>query len=207
MNWIIIKSISNTKILASTGIWIFLVPAFIKTSNLLNDSLSGQYFASVQLAPFSILLLYFSAFAFFLGSILYYIFCPRLIKLTDSFKDFESEGMNEHNLTKSLIHLDSHSAKSLISLLRKQANEATGEDIDKNNYFTITSSTDRSINLKKNQLSTAFWVTFEFLSEIKPIWRFLTASLFIIGFTLLTLIFIRNLEVVAIYTFDEFFSE
>jgi hypothetical protein len=206
LNWITLKSIASAKIVASTAVWVFLVPAIVKITNLLNDTITGQSNIGLEFAPFSIVLLYFSALSFFLGSICYHIFCPNIIKITDSFSSFVNEGMDSHNLSMSLRALNKKSTVELINNLRQNADEASMDDINNNNYFTIISAHNNSINLKLNQLSSVFWIVYEFISTRKNFGRHLTSIFFLLGIILLSIIFIRNIEVVAIYTQNTFFS-
>jgi hypothetical protein len=189
---------------ASTGIWVFVVPIIVNISNLLNNSVNHQTELGFQLAPNSILLLYFSAFSFFLGCLVFQIFCPNLIKLTNSFSMFEKEGMSEHNLTESLSELGSTCSEKIIRNLRKSAEEAYASDIDENKFINILAGANHSINLRDDQISKAYWITLEFLSSYKKWQRMVISTLFIFGFFLIAIVFFKNLVTVAAYVMNIF---
>jgi hypothetical protein len=94
-SWQGLRRFGSSKIVKSSYYWIFLIPLFSKVATqlhpvLLNIPGFGQT-ADFSL-PFSWFLLYFSALSFALASLLYDIFCPRIISTFKDFREFLDSG-------------------------------------------------------------------------------------------------------------------
>lgn len=63
-SWSTIKELSTGKLITSTSIWIFLVPAITKMGNVTEEYMNSVFSISI-VSSFSLLCLYFSAIAFF----------------------------------------------------------------------------------------------------------------------------------------------
>lgn len=86
-NWKYLKQLNSSKFINSMYIYFFLVPIFVKTSELI----SSKIYIQVNV-PFSLICFYFSALFFIIGKILLKINCPLIIKENDSFSDFLNSG-------------------------------------------------------------------------------------------------------------------
>ena len=196
--WIILKDICTGKMIASTSIWIFIVPAVTKVFNLIESS--TPVIGGVNLvAPQNLIILYFSAIAFFLSSLIYTLFCPDLIKKYSSFTDYQSEGKNEVNLTYSLKHLNGKSSKQLFDKLEKNIERASPDDVNKSLDATISiGKQPLSFTFKKEYLSEVYWTIYEYFSGYSIYAQIISWVLLVIGFILLAFILFANLYLVVL---------
>lgn len=202
MNWQTIKSIMDMKVVSSAGVWVFVVPALVKTSIFFSDSESGLGVSgiNIELASLSLLTLYFSAVSFFLGGLFYYLSCPSLLKVVDTFSDFCEQKFSEYRLSEELEGLSEKNANKLVALLRSGAAEASADKINSCEFILLNVGKSNSINLEDDQLSNAFWIIQSYLSRSKLVMRMTCSLFFIVGFCLLASIFVRNISLVIIYS-------
>jgi len=198
--WEVIKSLCSGKLLASTSLWIFIVPAVVKLTQSIDG---GIYFNGVTLvAPQSLIYLYFSAIAFFISNILYIIACPSLIKKVGHYSEFLSMGCTVFDLSNSTNRVNEKDAKSLIAKIKGEVESSTPKEIDssKHNNLTLTVGND-----KKPQAFTfnddALPVVFNFIYNfnLSRLWfmQLLCWAFLFIGLALITFLLISNLLVVS----------
>lgn len=105
-NWVALKRLGNNRIVRSSQIWFFMIPIIVKFLSKINfpievniELLSIDFVLNITL-PFSWKLFYFSAVFFALGTFLYSIFCPHIVKYYADFDDFikqEQSGIKLYN--------------------------------------------------------------------------------------------------------------
>ncbi|WP_143056828.1 hypothetical protein [Loktanella sp. DSM 29012] len=85
-DWEALKAILDNRIIASTNIWVFLLPALMVITEKFPVELSLFPFGSqspliITLeVPYNFFLLYFAAIAFFLARLLYILRCPQFLR-------------------------------------------------------------------------------------------------------------------------------
>ncbi|WP_394388818.1 hypothetical protein [Shewanella woodyi] len=194
--WESIKAASQSKISAGSAIWIFLVPAIVKVSNGIGVHDVNTY--EFQLvAPQSFLLLYFSAMAFFLALIMYVLFCPDLIKKTNSFDDFNNLGMDEYNLSMTLRCLGRNESSKISAEIKGSLGMPSTEMIDKELYKIIKVGKEGTpILIRCEQLMQAYWIVREFHNERLPLFQIVSIVLYAAGVFMLMYILFSNLFLV-----------
>lgn len=93
--WQNLRKFGSSKIVKSSYYLIFIIPLIAKVANYFHFIIVGipgfENFSDFSL-PFSWYLLYFGALSFALASLLYDIFCPRIISMFRNFRDFLDSG-------------------------------------------------------------------------------------------------------------------
>tara|TARA_Y100000588_G_scaffold83247_1_gene87806 strand:- start:868 stop:1476 length:609 start_codon:yes stop_codon:yes gene_type:complete len=196
MQWDTIKSLAVSKIGTGSAIWIFIVPAIAKVSEMTGATLHS--FDLEIIAPQSMLLLYFSSLAFFLGTLIYQIMCPSLIKDTNNYLDFEHSGQNEFNLSQSVSKLKEENAQEFINQIKKDIEMPTPDEISKSKVLLIDAGETRSKStlIRPDDLPKAYWITRNFHNQAHSKSRSLSCLLFGSGFLMLSYILITNLIIV-----------
>lgn len=101
-NWNTIKKYGDNKIVKNAYIWLIIVPIAAKALNGIPDKIKIPYaeydILLLTTLPFSWLVLYFSALAFFTGYLFYVFFCPAIIKNFSDYREFELQGHGEREL-------------------------------------------------------------------------------------------------------------
>lgn len=194
--WSTLKEISKSKITTSCAIWIFVVPAIAKISSFVGTHKYGGVNFEI-VAPESLLLLYFSAISFFLGTLLYTVTCPPLIKLVDNFDEFDRLQMTAFNLSQSLGSFSKDDAKSVISLIRDKVGMTESKNIDKEEALLIEAGNNiDSIMVAPDKLRDCFWLIYETHKSQKVVAQFSVFGFYLIGFAILSYILISNLFIV-----------
>jgi hypothetical protein len=108
--WAIIKSSIRTKWIASSYIWIFIVPTVAHSLSNFNSDISvpigdQEYRLRISL-PFSWMAFYYGAVFFAVGSGIYALFCPPLIRRYNDFAQFQKEGRGSGILGVELQRID-----------------------------------------------------------------------------------------------------
>ncbi|NOX09276.1 MAG: hypothetical protein GXP22_07315 [Gammaproteobacteria bacterium] len=196
--WSRLKALSTGKIVASTSIWIFIVPALLKVINSMNYDFTGHDFDVINF-PISLLILYMSGVSFFLGSIIYYLFCPKIILNYDSYSSYEGDGGNNYALETYIKDLKDNEANTLKSELIGAVGEVSVQEIDSGSAVHITIGKDCLVfNFNSEKLRDVFWVIYFYFMEKRP-WSIYISMLFhALGFIGLAYMFLYNLCIVAI---------
>jgi len=102
MNWVELKRIAELRFIKSMYIWLFIVPITAKALSKLKETMDitvfGVQFELVTSLPFSWVFFYFSAFLFVLANAIYFWHCPKIVKETENYADFQSKGMDHYHL-------------------------------------------------------------------------------------------------------------
>ena len=198
--WGVIKQLCSGKLVASTAVWIFIVPAIVKISQVIEVK---SVINGVELvAPHSLIYLYFSAVSFFISNILYIVACPNLIKEVRNYNAFCSLGYTVFDLSNSTENVKEATAKKLIYKIKKEVESATPDEIDSSEHQTQTltiglKNEPQAFTFKVNDLPVVFNLVYNFnLGRLYGMqllcWMFLS-----IGLGLLAFLLINNLFVVA----------
>lgn len=194
--WSTLKEISKSKVTTSCALWIFIVPAIAKLSSSLGAHNYNDLTFEI-VAPQSFVLLYFAAISFFLGTLLYTLTCPPLIKLVDNFSDFEALQMTAFNLNQSLEPLSKKESSEVISLIRQRIGKATSHMIDNERALLLEAGKGSdSIMIAPDKLRDCFWLIYDTHKARRAVAQAFVAGLYLSGFGILFYIFISNLFIV-----------
>lgn len=197
ITWGTLKQLSTGKLTSSTAIWIFIVPAIAKISEGLEGKVPDLISFTI-LAPHSLILLYFSAIAFFLGSIIYIVRCPSFVKAVSSFNDFTQQGMSHFNLTESLRSVSDDSAKKLRAELKRIVPTPTNNEIDDNEVVSISAGNEEeTFTFNRSSLPEVFWIIYSFQLDQRKPEQWLAMFLYFAGFCLLGYTLFANFCIVV----------
>jgi hypothetical protein len=92
VSWKILSSLGQSKLVKSSYIWMIVIPIFAKILEKVDPQIQlyifGELFHINFTLPFSWKIFYFSSLFFAAGTIIYQIFCPRIIKEYPTYNDF-----------------------------------------------------------------------------------------------------------------------
>ncbi|MDR7090882.1 hypothetical protein [Cellvibrio fibrivorans] len=91
-NWRLLSNLGQSKLVRSSYIWMIVIPVAAKVLENIAPEVElhifNQVFNLTLILPFSWKALYFSSLLFACGTIIYQIFCPKIVKEYPTFKDF-----------------------------------------------------------------------------------------------------------------------
>lgn len=199
INWESIKAISEDKIIASSAVWIFITPLLVK----LHDNLATNKNSESLFINENISLLYFSALAFFISSIMYKMLCPKVIKTTESYQDFVSRRMNHINIQEFMSESSKSTSIMIKSMINESTTKPTPQEIDENMTFYLEVNRDSCLNIKISEMDSIYWIIRNTQKKQTMLAIIICQSLNIIGAALLLLIMLSNARIV--YNFSERF--
>lgn len=196
LDWRSAGSISNAKIIASTSVWIFIVPMLLKIIDVVNNDLSQSLFI-LSRVPDSFIALYLSGVAFFLGSIVYYLSAPRIILDYKSFSEYQNKGAGAYSLDEYVSDLSERDSKELRAKLVENVEEASASDIDNSMVSCINIGVDKLVfNYSSSDLKGVFWVVYHYFLGKSKVFCFFSLLFHILGFVGLSYLFFYNLAIV-----------
>ena len=210
-SWQILVNLGGSNIVRSSYLWIVIIPIIAKPLNSVEEITIEVFNENLPLSlPFSWQLFYYSALSFAIATFLYSFFCPLLIKKFSDIKEYKDKGLSKEQL----INFFS-------SWLRKGTTfyDVSGKKIPKEIYINLfysrycieltndelvkfkdkEKSIDRrvrTLELKEDQETNAFWFLRSSMSNDRAIWRFIISFFYFIGFLLLVPIVIDNIAAV-----------
>ena len=102
MKWEVLKKFADIKLIKSMYIWLALVPIAARLLENIDRNITLHIFDyALQLntnLPFSWTLFFFSALSFSMASVIYFIWCPKLIVENNSYADFQNANRNNWHL-------------------------------------------------------------------------------------------------------------
>lgn len=196
LDWRSARSISSARIVASTSIWIFIVPMLLKIIDVVNDGLSGSVF-KLSSVPDSFMALYLSGVAFFLGSIVYFLSAPKIIIDYKSFSEYQGEGAGAYSLEEYVSDLSEKESKRLKDKLVENVAEASASDIDNSMASCLNIGVDKLVfNYGTNDLKSVFWVVYHYSLGGDKVFCFFSLFFHMLGFIGLAYLFFYNLAIV-----------
>jgi len=149
-------------------IWIGVVPflanALAKVTDEADLTVFGHHFHLVLKLPFSWECFFFSALFFSLGTALYVLFCPRLIKEFDDFGQYYRSGRSQDELI--------------------PYGENIGAQHDE--YLQIDGP-------EEERRRVSFWQLYQMALNHRPGWRLASGICFVVGGILLLVVLLMNL--------------
>lgn len=186
--WSLIKGLSNTKLVASTSLWVFLSPIIVKLG--VND---GFLLGDVVFSGYSIYFLYFSAVSFFLGFFLYCLFCPPVVKEFESYAQFSDKGMTVDGLSSLVSQMGRSYSNSLFLVLEQKVGRATPEEIDGAVAETVSiGSEPKNFTFHRGRLNSVFWCVHDFSDGVGLIPWLFCLLFYVTGFLFLAILMGMN---------------
>lgn len=102
MRWSRVRSLGRNRFVRSSFIWIALVPAAAKTVHTLKQNVTDPAWAKSMVSslhlPFSWQILFWSALCMALGTLLFDLCCPKIVRRHEHFGSFASAGEHTSHL-------------------------------------------------------------------------------------------------------------
>jgi hypothetical protein len=175
-SWISINKLGKSKLLATSYLWLIIVPIFAKLFSSIESPLDFSKYVDglvIELSlPFSWKLFYFSAVLISIGSLTYYVWCPKVIQEFESYGDFKQQG-------KDAFYLKSY------------ADKLADFEFDNNSQLAIDAY-PKQFSEMEPFISDGFRQLYEHQSQTKAKTRRLCYLLYVLGITMISSVFIMN---------------
>lgn len=211
ISWIIVNSLGKLKFSRSSYYYLVIIPILVKALDKVNNPLLlkiGESGIPINLElPFSWYLFYFGALAIAIGSILYQIFCPELIKNYRNYGEFLDAGESDN-------YLDNVSRKYKLSTfflpflgepyLEEKKTEkieiAPKRRFEQPTYEEYEKVVDYKHNIKyQEERKNAFNKLYNEIKFSNKKIRYISFSLYMIGFASFVWVIIQNIYFVIRY--------
>lgn len=107
--WSSLRKLSASRVVQSANIWAIIVPVAANlmehVENVVKVTLFDHEFALHLTLPFSWKVLFIASIAFLIANIIFALFCPTLIKETDTYRDFHEQARSGEELKQALVTL------------------------------------------------------------------------------------------------------
>jgi hypothetical protein len=110
IDWFNIRKLGNSKIVSSNYLWLFIIPFLANNIDKLAELLGIE----IQIT-FSVARLFYASLFFVIGTLVYQIRCPDLIKEHLNFTDFDSAGKTSQHVV-DYLQLSANQYKSSYSV-------------------------------------------------------------------------------------------
>ncbi|KQC29256.1 hypothetical protein [Flagellimonas eckloniae] len=212
LNWKQISVLGQNKIVNSSYIYLFIVPVIAKLFSSINSPvdliLGGYEFQFVLTLPFNWKLFFFAALLFTIGSLVYNLRAPNIIKENDSYSNFTTnkknfghliEYKNELGITHSLMNKigfieNLFEGEKRIGYLQKiEIRELEEKYVEKAMVYTFVENSLESYyeSGSKNE-SKVFWRIYKYALACRKTELVLTNIAFLSGLILIAIIIIQG---------------
>ena len=201
-DWVNIKNLGDSKFVKSNYVWMFLIPSAAKIIAVIESKIN-DVFPDQQIdlsLPFSWKLLFYTAISFAIGSIIYNIWCPKLIKFHDDFKDFTNTGRNLQSAIDYFEGMYKNSYRSVCyDALTKIFDGCDRGDNGVNKLiFNIYTSEKNMISrsIDEDKYCEVFWRIYDFSNTKYPVAYWFSWLFFKTGIVLLFVLALQNINFV-----------
>jgi len=206
INWHRLRGLSNQKIVVSTSMWVFIVPIIFK----IPIEASFTQCSNIYCFNINFFILYFSGLSFFIGGVVFSIFCPRFIKDYSSFSDFINKGGSNVTLNSHVINIGKKRSKNLYDEIMKTIEHPSRQDIDNINkgvsYISLglgkqdkKSDNDKICIYFTREINVIFTKIYDMYINVNPLILYISTFFYTLGFIGLLYMFVRNF----IYVFNK----
>lgn len=197
-SWTNVRKFGVSKFVQSSFVWIAIVPLIAKVLSKMNSLLvipiGDEKYVFVLELPFSWQLFFFSAISFSLATIIYFVWCPRIIKEHYNATHFLEEGKTLTQLREYAEEIDmdvsiQERKTSMMEYgLRKAQTFQQWGGIPPSENQPITEY-EKLINDTK----TLFWTVFDEANKSKYMAMYISMLLYIIGSILFFIVILKNI--------------
>lgn len=222
-NWSNLRGLGKNKVILNTSIFLTLIPLFVKVQKFAEEILTQLVDKPVSLEiPFSWHLLFFAALSFSTATLLFRLFCPKLIFSYANFSEYQSTGKTLFQFydylksIKDIYVLDKDLKKETIRTLERDGNlgfTITPQSIQDNpfknglfqkyqSYYWLSDqynqeATTRTSTTDKSVLDRRFtglfYSTYDFVDTHLKKTRLIISTLYAIGGLLMFVILVQNI--------------
>ncbi len=205
--WTTLRNFGNLKIFKTFYFWIIFVPLCAKFFEDVNGKISIRFLDypwNLTLSlPFSWQIFYFSSVAIGLAMLLFSIRCPEIIRIYNTYTDFNDAGKTRYQVREYFIdHINieklDFDLKYRIALF---LNEFTGYqnpqiEVDKCKTKRDLVRLVFENNVESGKNMDSFWFVQDSVNTSNLFSRMLCTLLFIVGFILMSIVFCQNFKYV-----------
>ncbi|MFI3220754.1 MAG: hypothetical protein QX189_16795 [Methylococcales bacterium] len=206
-SWQSLRKFGSSRAVKTSYYWIFLIPLFAKVVHQIHPMVVN--FLAVQQTleftlPFSWFLLYFSALSFAFSSLLYDIFCPKIISSFKNFREFLDSGCEGLFLADELVKnipfdvLHNTSLYWLVIAEWKKINCEKEINPDTDIFSKMRYCLGE---IKREDLGSIFYTFTEVVNHSHPKIMRVTGFFYYLGFLLLFIVLLQNINSVLIEMF------
>tara|TARA_Y100000034_G_C6859589_1_gene391049 strand:- start:399 stop:1040 length:642 start_codon:yes stop_codon:yes gene_type:complete len=204
MKWNLVRNLAESKVVASSFIWLFIVPLSAKLlSNLketVNFTLFGEQVTITTTLPFSWQLLFLAACCFTIANIAYSIFCPEIFKNYRTYAEFKESGktlLQVNNAIKSMCWCSkSNKVKEVyFDVLRKYfshfgcGNFITLEELDEK---ALSAFDDGSRSIEGILTNNAFYYVQDIADSYSKVAIAVSITFYSVGLILVSVLAVQN---------------
>lgn len=190
--WDSIGSIISAKIVASTSLWIFVVPVLVKLSIIFGFSIT---------VPPDFFMLYFAALSFFIASIIYILACPSFLRQYKSFGDFHARKQSTFDIQQNIDHLNRAESAILKEKVKINVDRIESKQLDEKVDCIEIGTELLAINFYKTDLPKIFAIVRSYFLNSRKFAQTLCVLFLLLGMLCLSLVLLRNLGIVIDYVF------
>lgn len=199
IKWSDLRRFGTNPALKSSYWWLAIVPIAAKILLQFNQpfvfTLLGKQHTIFFRLPFSWYLFYFAAVAFAVGTGLFSLFCPIMIKRYSSFADFYRESSGAQDLLEYYFSLDKHRREDALPQLAWEARRALGikdttRPADPTEFAISVQAMIRQV--KREQMTDLFSILRRAHDTHAPRIRVAVVLFYSIGFVLITIVGLQN---------------
>lgn len=219
INWRTLSYFGNHKLINKSYIYLFFVPVIAKLLSKINSPLdfimADTKYSLVLSLPFSWQMFFFGAFFFTLGTIVYNLFVPKIIRENQSYGSFLIDNKEYGHLVDYLDDLGIHDnwydlAGDLGNIDTKPWLERfwlkTVKGLVKNRekkielcsiIFKVKHTNDSSMSFRQNiddDLKKDFWLVYNFANNSKEYLRTMALVFYSIGLVLIAIVLFQGLQ-------------
>lgn len=209
VSWTLVNSLGKLKFSKSSYFYLVLVPILVKALEKIENPLNinwGGSMISIQLElPFTWYVFYFGAVAIAIGSIIYLLFCPEIIKKYRNYGEFLQAGESNFYLVMvaEKYKTDNFSLKGVPYIEERSRKEI--EKIPANaRIIEVFQKTRTTVDYKRNikyeeDRKNSFNLLYLKVQYSKIVALWISFALYLIGFAGFAWVIIENIHYVVIH--------
>lgn len=203
IGWGALRSLGESRVVQSSMYWIFFVPIAARFLGAVNSPLKVRFLGQVHninlTLPFSWYALYFPALCFAVGAILYRLFCPPIISEFANFNEFQESGAEgfrlETEIEKAVPNGVIHDSPIWRAFELVEPLCEGGTSYKSSIEWRLASGVRR---LPVEKMPSLFYTVREVVNHSHPWATRSTLIFFALGFILLGIVLLQNLNFVLV---------
>lgn len=193
LSWSDLRILGTSSILKSSYFWFLFVPVaaklFLQIRQPLKFELFGQLHSVELQLPFSWYLFYFAAVAFAAATGLFSLFCPKMIKLFNNFREFYDQSNGARTLFKffnALPPLTKTNCQEFLKWDVKNAWDVSNSRGQGNEVpITVNQIYRKLVQVKREEMSDSFQTIYHYSDISRRHVRIIIALFYVAGFLLI----------------------
>jgi len=201
IEWFRIRNLGNNKIITSNYLWLFVIPFLANNIDKLTILLGFKLEIT-----FSIARLFYASLFFAVGTLIYQIRCPALIKEHLNFTDFNSVGKTpQHTVDYLMMSANQYKSKYTINDIKLLIEKFDcSQKCEEKKLVTLKANdrTYQSLYIDSELQANFFWDAYNLINTQFPWAKKLTYFSYAIGIFFLVIASIENIFTALLYFAD-----